>query len=282
MTKERDKISYGSKALSEYMNKCLLAQSSIVNSCIKKDLLKARSKEITAAIGTTLNTANAIAVLGSISDAYYNECVMLARGFFERIVNICYLLVCDDEVFESYKLHAKQKAFRKLEQEFSAGDEKISLRFEGKDSIEIDGDLEKGLKEFSTKKGKEKKGWPGIPIQERLRIIGKRSNIKIGLFLWYQLSYYTDASEALHGSFYGCTYHIGTYTPNIDISDKEDVKKNLQDNIALLLLSTGNLLNQLLRLISNNSSISDFLSLSNEISRDTTKVLKTTLKQAGN
>jgi len=277
--KSKKELIFGSKMLTDHFNDYLLAQVSIVNGLIRENILEGRAKEIQAAIASTMNTAIAIAKLGK-DDEFYNECVMLARGFFERAVNTCYLLVCNDDKFEEYRLHTKQKAYRRLEQEFYAGDKKMCLKFIGKKEPATHSELDEALKKFSTKSGKEKKRWPDISIPERIKLIGERSKVNIGLFLHYQVSIYTDASEALHGSFYGLTFHIGAYSPNIDIKNKTEIEQNLQKNFTLLFWSSGELVQQLLVILAKDNPISDQLKYSTKNSNNSLEIMKAAMKEA--
>ena len=277
--KSKNELLFGSKMLTDHFNNYLLTQVSIVNGVIRENILEGRAKEIMAAIASTMNTAIAIAKLGK-NDEFYNECVMLARGFFERMVNICYLLVCDDDKFEEYRLHTKQKAYRRLKQEFYAGDKKMCLEFIGKKEPANHSELHKALKKFSTKSGKEKKRWPDISIPERIKLIGERSKANIGLFLHYQVSIYTDASEALHGSFYGLTFHIGAYSPDIDTKNKTEIEQNLQKNFTLLFWSSGELVQQLLVILAKDNAISEQLKYSTRNSNNSLEIMKVAMKEA--
>ncbi len=279
MKNKKDKLLFGSRMLSDHLSSYLLAQASILTGLIRENFLSGRAKEIEVAIASTLNTAFAIAELGK-GNEFYNECVMLARGFFERIVNICYLLVCDDDKFNECRLHTQQKAYRRLSQEFSAGDIKMVLKFIGQKEPESGSELDKAIKIFSTKKGKEKKRWPDITIPERIKIIGERSKADARILLHYQLSVYTDASEALHGSFYGCTFHIGAYSPGVDVSSTKEIEKNLQKNFSLLFWSSGELILQLLVVLSKDNNIVDILKYATENSKNTFEIMKATIKES--
>ena len=279
MTDKQKELLFGSRMLTDHLNSYLLAQVSIVNGLIRGKLLNGRAKEIRAAIASMMNTAMAIAKLGE-SDEFYNECVMLARGFFERIVNICYLLVCDNDKFKGYRLHTKQKAYRRLDQEFYAGDIKMDLKFTGRKEPPRGSELDEALKKFSTKKGKEKRGWPDISISERIKLIGEKSNANIGIFLSHQSFVYTDASEALHGSFYGLTFHTWAYTPNIDITNKNAVEQNLQKNFTLLFWNSGELIQQLLVVLVKDNDISEALKYSTKNSNNSLEIMKAAMKES--
>ena len=54
----------------------------------------------------------------SITILIRNECIsesyILSRAFLERIVNICYLMICDEKDFDDYVDFSKQKVIRSL------------------------------------------------------------------------------------------------------------------------------------------------------------------------
>jgi hypothetical protein len=273
-----DELFYGSNRLANVARNYLLAQAGIVLELCRTDLLTGRAKEITSGIMGTVSTASAIAKLGD-DERFFNECVMLARGFFERILNICYLLICHNVDFENYRKHTIQKAHRKLEQEFVAGDIKIGLKYSSKNHAPQSDILKDALKSFSSKTGGERKRWPSHTIPERINILRENSKANIGLFLHYQLAFYTDASEALHGTFYGITFHTGAYSPSLDTSDIEEVKRSLQKNMTLLFCTTGSLLHELLVVLKKNNSIDDYFQHSSVNSDAFFKIFKASMKK---
>lgn len=242
-----------------YFRDYLLSQAGIIIDIGRKDKLQGRAKEIASAIMSTMNTAYAIAELIKNYSIYYNECVMLSRGLFERILNLCYLLVCDDEGFNEYRLHTKQKMYRKMDEKFTDGQHTASVKFSNIDLMFKDDDLQKAIKKFTKKSGKELKQWPTISIPERIQLIGNKSNINTSMFLVYQLGWYTDASESIHGSFYGNIFHLGAHLPGITDVDKS--MANLRKNATLLLMVCGEMIYMLTLLLAKYGDIDDQVKL---------------------
>jgi hypothetical protein len=60
---------------------------------------------------------------------------------------------------------------------------------------------------------------------------------------------YDDASEALHGTLYGCTFHMGFYDPGTKLKKGEDIARYSQENLSLLVLATLGLLEEMLKYI---------------------------------
>ena len=98
--------------------------------------------------------------------------------------------------------------------------------------------------------------------------------MNIGLFMLNTLSIYDDASESLHGTMYGCSYHTWAYDPSINHLDKEAVKENTLKNITLLCWQLGEMLNETVALLSKNNDLSEFVKASNENSKNTLNIMK--------
>lgn len=261
MKKEQLK-NFGSKKLVQDGINFLLAQSSLLRGIMDRDLLSGRSREIAAMIGSLLGTTNAIAILLQYESRFLNEAIMLSRGFFERIVNVCYLLVCKNDSFDEWRSHTLFRAYLGMDRSFVAGGKKISLVYQGKDIFKKNEMVKKVIKNFSSKTtSKPIHRWPNIPIEERLKIVEEKSNSQVELFLAYQVSFYKNASEALHGSFYGSTFHLGTYTPGVSRT-KEEIEKNARKEATLLLWNTADLLRELIELLkekNDNEKMSGFV-----------------------
>jgi hypothetical protein len=239
-------MDFGSKELSDYARDYLLAQVTLLYDAQRAGLLSGRAAEIAAAVCGLANTASAIAILGDRRELFVRECVMLSRGLFESLVNVCYLLVCDSDAFGEYRLHTMAKAERRLDQEFRAGNMRMGLRFIRSEGTPLDSDVAEALRMFSAKNGAEKKRWPSDRIPERIALIGERSQANTRVFLMYQVVFYTDASEALHGTFYGQTFHLGQYSPGVAGRGAAEARRNAERNATLLFWGLGELFCELL------------------------------------
>ena len=93
------------------MQNYLAAEMTLLRGIIESKKLKDRSLTIMAMIGSLLGTGNAILFLMKDNQKFYNEGVMLARGFFERITNVCYLIICDEETFTKCMKHTIFKQY---------------------------------------------------------------------------------------------------------------------------------------------------------------------------
>jgi hypothetical protein len=239
---------FGSEELVQVGADYLSSQTHILRAICDSGNWGPRAPDLNILLMAFVSTPSALALLGA-QDRLFNETVMLARPMFERVVNLCYSIVCDESDFLKIRDYTIHKAQEQLSREFRAGGEVVRAFFRSKS----DGAVPKqGIK----KSLRLKQQWNnGIP--ERLKIIGQRSQATIALFLLYQTAWYTDSSEALHGSFYGITCHLGIYEPRAEIPDIRNSLVNFNKTRALLLWLSGELLKELIKVVNREGTCSD-------------------------
>lgn len=264
---------FGTKEIANQIKHYLLAQCSIVKGILSKDL-DFKSNDIKIVLASSCNTATAIAKLSEEEDYFYAEVVMLARSFIEKIVNFCYLLICDKEEYDNFRKHTIQKAYRKLDRTISIGNEEIKIAYQGKDDYLSNQELRDAIGTFTSSKGKEITRWTKKSINDRIKILKEKSQINIGLFMLNTLSIYDNASESLHGTLYGCSYHTWAYDPSINHKDKEAIKINTFKNLTLLCWQLGEMLNETIVLLSKSSDLSEFVKASKNNSKNTLEIMK--------
>lgn len=267
------KTLFGSKEISRHLSNFLLAQSSILKGVVNQKLDK-RAEEVKVVLASACNTATAIAELGKKEEYFYNEAVMLSRSFIEKTINFCYLMVCDDKDFEKFVLHALYKSYKNLDRSRWTEKQKLSIKFKGKTDIENNPKLKKALKFFP----KDKMNWTKLDINKRVNYIGKKTDINIGIFLLNTLSIYSDASEALHGSLYGCSFHTFAFDPTIDHTNNEEVDKNLQKNITLLYWQLGAMIHEVIKFLNKKNKLQEFLEGSSKNNENTLEIMKKIVK----
>ena len=251
----------------------------MIRGIIEEKKLQGRSLEISAMIASLLSTSSAILELSKENQRFYNECVMLARSFFERITNICYLLLCDEDIYKEcmhhtiFRQYLKRKDSSKvIKDESNDILMKLSLVQENVENLKKDKKLKDILDKFEKSK---KKRFPVPKIEKRLGIILKfKEHLNASLFLAYQLAYYDDASEALHGSLYGSLFHV----LNRDSRDKDNLEIETNKNTSLLLLQTGELIHQLINLLHKENTLNEFLEKSSHNSKGIHEKLEFALK----
>lgn len=226
----------------------LSSQTYVVRAICDRGNWGVRAQDLNVSLLAFVSTPCALALLGR-QDRLFNETIMLARPLFERVVNLCYSVVCDESDFAKIRDYTIQKAHEQLSREFRAGDQVMRLYFGTKPDNTVSQNTPKQHR--NSRQQWDKK------IPERLGIIRQRSDATIPVFLAYQTAFYTNSSEALHGSFYGITCHIGIYEPHEKELDSTNVQIDANETRALLLWLSGELLNELIKVVNSEKLCSD-------------------------
>lgn len=179
----------------------------------------------------------------------WNDMTILARAFVERAVNACYLLVCDEMELQGYFQHAKQKAFRLLDRKIGGSAHTISLGFTGTPAPEGIPSLQEALGRYTSSSGKQITHWTKVTIIERINIISQRGKASPVPFLASVLYVYDQASEAIHGTLYGCTFHAGVWDPCSGVQTVDDAAEYNMDSILLLFFLFSLMIDELLALL---------------------------------
>lgn len=179
---------------------------------------------------------NGKAIITLVGGAFIPEAHIIARSFLEKSVNYCYLNICDQCEYDNYldwteqkiirALYTKQKTFKNVGQDVPLPDIN-SLTIKGGEKV----------KKFSGKKGGEKFTWTNISLYHRIKflenVIGEKS---LGMYLATMNLIYEDASENIHGTLYGATYHkIMFYRANISEEDKIKTQLSTMCDLYLFL-----------------------------------------------
>lgn len=237
---------FGQNSLTEELKKFQAVQTSLLKNAFSDDSISGRTRELKSFLGAIVSTGVAISRLAQ--EDLLNECTMLGRAFFERSINFSCLLLCDEQKFKEYHEHFIQKAYRKLNREFKAGNTKMGIKFNGEIDLNSDSQLKEAVEKYS-KNGREVKDFLRLKIPEKLDLIRNLSGTDIAFFLHYQAVFYEDGSEAMHGSFYGAVFHLGVAQPGFDPADVDSANIHLQKMLALFLLDIGTIIHQLLVII---------------------------------
>jgi len=203
---------------------------------------------------------------------FYAETVMLARSFIEKMTNFCYLQVCDDEEYNKFLLHPYYRAFHNADKTKHAGEVKIQLKFAGKSDLKAMPVVSEALSIFSETN--PRLNWSTFSLDEKVALLSARSSISPEFFLMNTLTIYSDASEALHGSLYGCALPTGKYIPGGSFGDVDAQRENILKNIALLYVQLGSLIHEMLKIFPENESVKELLIESNENHKNATALMK--------
>jgi hypothetical protein len=252
---------FGSKPLSDQFSAFLERQTDIFRHAVDRDLGD-RGDDLRPLVYATGQTARTISSLAK--DDLLNEAMMLARSFLERSINLGYLLFCDEEELDRYKKHALQKAYRRLDRSESVGEKSVRLTYSGDIDPKDIPELQEALDLFTSKRGREITWWTSKKLDERIQIIEERGGASAELFLVTWLSVYEDASEALHGSLIGITFHTGVWEPGNSPDDRKEIDKHVLKNLTLLCWQCGLILHLLLQLLNHDNALENLIHVSKQ------------------
>jgi hypothetical protein len=178
---DTDKASkaFGDDDITNKMRNYFLIECDIVYNVFKKArTLDKRSSEVIVLLASSCQTASAIAKLSEHPDYFLGECYILARAFIEKIINYCYLQVCDDDEYNRFIKHTIQKSYRKLDRKIIIDEYELGLKYSAIPDCNSNPILKDSISEFTSKKGKEKTRWTMKRLEERIDTIQKNSKLK--------------------------------------------------------------------------------------------------------
>jgi hypothetical protein len=214
-------------------------------------------------------TGAALLQLANQTDTHTGESVMLARAFMEKITNFCYVGICDEKEYQAFLLHPIYKhyhnvGFPKMEDSlgFTSPEEYMDLvnrnlaaRKSKQDKLKEIPIVQEALTAFSDTK--THLNWTKKTMGQRIDAIAKWGKLMDVFFSINKIQYYSDASETLHGSLYGCTYQLGIFDPEFDYTNEEELSKRLYKDSTCILLHLGMLIHESFTLISYANDIKD-------------------------
>jgi hypothetical protein len=255
----------------EELGKHLFAELSILNEFWKTNLT-GRAKEVKVVIMSACSTGNAIHLLSKNPDIFYSETIMLARSFIEKVTNFCYLQICDDKELERFLLHPLYRAFHNGDRSKYAGKHTIGLKYSGKDEMKNIPQMQQALAIFSDTD--PRMNWSKLNVDQKVSVIAENTKISPEFFLMNTLVIYSNASEALHGSLYGCALPTGAYIPGEDHKNSEKIKESLLKNTALLYVQMGSLIHETLKIFLDNDEIKSLFESSKKNHELATEIMK--------
>ena len=204
-------------------------------------------------------TGAALLQLAWQTDTFTTQVSMLARAFMETVTNFCYASICDEKEFRAFILHPIYKqyhnlALHRLEDSFEKKAENKAEREKKQADFKKNPLVQEALTIFSETK--PNLNWTRKKLHERIAAIQQWGKLLDAFFTISKIQYYSDASEALHGSLYGCTYDVlGTFDKDSGRLDEEELNKKLYKSNACILLHLGMLIHESFTLISYTNNI---------------------------
>ena len=257
----------------KYFNNQLLLLKRVVN-----NKLKGKAFEVRILLASSCTTGASSIILGKNPQYFYTEAMMLSRSFLEKMINFCYLQVCSKNEFENFLIHPWYRQYHNLNRSKSANNVTLGLKFSGVDSFKKLPPVQEALEKFSETN--KKKNWSKKSIDEKVNIIAQKTKIDVGLFLINTLSIYSSASESLHGSLFGCSYHTGIYDPTINHKNKLEVHENILKNLILLYAQMGSLIHITIKILKlEKYDVDEILNMTSENQKNSISFLKKMLDE---
>lgn len=205
-------------------------------------------------------TGEALIQLSAQIKTHTREAAMLARPFMETITNFCYVGVCDEREYRAFILHPIYKHYHnvglpKMEDDLDRITEIIAERKKKQEQLKTIPIVQEALEMFSETK--TNLNWTTKTLNQRIEVLKKWGKFLDIFFFLNKIQYYSDASEALHGSLYGCAYGLGAFDPEFDRTVKDELEKKLYKDNTCILLHLGMLIHESFTLISYSDNIND-------------------------
>lgn len=209
------------------------------------------------------HTGSALLELSDRTESFTGEQVMLARSFLEKVTNFIYASICDEKEYRAFILHPAYKHYH-LAGTHTLADgfdgytpEKITARKAKQDALKKIPIVQEALAMFSETKPNLK--WTKTNMDQRIDAIAKWGKLLDPFFFLCKAEYYSDASEALHGSLYGCTFDTGALSPGFTqiMEEPDGIEKKLYKDSTCVLLHLGMLIHESFTLIKYSSDIEE-------------------------
>lgn len=154
--------------------------------------------------GGSIETIKAISSLPSLC---FSDSLPIARAVVEGCINATYILATGKASVDNAIAHAVSKSYKNLNKSTGSGNYEITIK--SNQGLTFDESVQKQIDDFTTKKGFTK-NWTDLSVPQRIMKIeeafGSEQSIELNgaYFLVY-----SDASEVIHGSYYGSLLSSG-------------------------------------------------------------------------
>ncbi len=195
---------------------------------------------------------NAKGVVMLAREGCVNEMYMVLRSLVERIVTFYYLQFCDESERQDYKDYSLHKTLSQYNREISINGKTFSIETGNAPEIQRIPELKVVVDKFTSKKSKKPiTRWSNTSIETKLEIIDRAGEVDIRRLMIMVLTIYDDASEALHGTVYGCFLHLGGLKPGVRAKDTKEVVVYQQEQMSMFffmfILILGDLVDYILK-----------------------------------
>lgn len=152
------------------------------------------------AVGVSIHSVLALTTTRSMA---IRDCFGICRSAVETAINAAFICVAGVDEASRSDRYMRQKRWRDLNREGTIADLRISTSRSIKQTVADFPGLREALDEFADHKGREKRSWTSLSIEQRIAAIAKVSRQAARAFGSAVFGIYRPASELLHGSYYG-------------------------------------------------------------------------------
>lgn len=206
-----------------------------------------KHKDIDIILMSAGQTGAALLQLSSQVDVFTDESTMLARSFIEKLTNFCYLSVCEEKEYKRFRLHALYKHYHLIgsmnwEDNIEDYGKYMAEKEKEQERLRQIPEIQEALKLFSETN--QNLNWTKKTLSERIKVLEKWGKM-LDVFFFINKDYlYSKASEALHGSLFGCGYLLGFEHYKHAKEDPDHIMKKLYRESISLLLHLGFLIHE--------------------------------------
>ncbi|MEG3755511.1 DUF5677 domain-containing protein [Psychromonas arctica] len=183
--------------------------------------------------GGSIETIKAISSLSSLR---FSDSLPIARSVVEGCINATYVLAEGKDAVDNAIAHAVAKSHKNLEKSTGIGNHKISIKRNRE--ITFSEYVCKQIYDFTTKKGFTK-NWTDLSVPQRIveieEVFGNERAMELnGAYFMV----YGDASEVIHGSYYGSLLSSGRTFFNDSPKNVDEQTKAHEAHIECAYLSS--------------------------------------------
>lgn len=180
-------------------------------------------------------------------NGYQAETYIVARAFIERAVTFFYLQYCSKDELDDYDKYTKQKVYRKLETKTYVDKSVVPADYTSLINLSLNKDMNDAVEKFTSKVSiKPITRWSKKNIEDKVNLI-RENDKKIADVIELGLEHvYDDASEALHGTIYGCMFPAGIFDVSRTTEDKGSSAEYFVSNVLSLTVTMSTCLSSIL------------------------------------
>jgi len=162
-----------------------------------------------------------------------NQSYILYRAVIEKLVTFWHLQIASDEVFSDYFQYHLHKTYRKTQKEVRVQSKNGEVGYRTVSTFDLSQfpEMEKAVKRFTSKTGKPLTRWHNDSLTNRIAEVKSTGIIDTVVIELLTEHIYDDASEALHGTLYGCLFELDVFEPRPASKSPAEMEQRLLERL---------------------------------------------------